>query len=306
MNELKALITDEIRHDGPIPFSRFMELALYHPTFGYYRRPKDPFGRSGDFYTAEQLQPVFGRLIALYLKRFTGEGATVVEVGAGRMDMAEALSGFSYVPVDIAHGSIPEQFTGAVFSNELFDALPVDLLIRRDGFTHERRVSVHGDRFVWDDSVRSEQEADERVTVRETQQHRLAMLTRIAERLRSGTIVTIDYGYTRRELVRFPEGTLMSYHRHTAIDDVLVRPGEQDITAHVDWTALEEHGTSLGLRTVRFESLASALLHAGEPDQFASALAAPDEAAEKHHRLQLKSLLFGMGETFRVLVQSKR
>lgn len=305
MYELKALIADEIRRDGPIPFSRFMELALYHPSFGYYRRAKDPFGKSGDFYTAEQLQPVFGRLIGLYLKRLTGEGTTVVEVGAGRMDMAEALSGFSYIPVDVAHGSIPEQFSGAVFSNELFDALPVDLLIRRDGLTHERRVGTDGDRFVWDDSVRSNQEPDERVSVFETQQHRLDMLTRIARPLQQGYIVTIDYGYTRRELVRFPEGTLMSYHRHAAIDDVLVRPGEQDITAHVDWTALEEHGASLGLRTVRFESLASALLHAGEPDQFASALVGCDEAEQARHRMQLKSLLFGMGETFRVLVQSK-
>jgi SAM-dependent MidA family methyltransferase len=143
------------------------------------------------------------------------------------------------------------------------------------------------------------------VTVQETQTHRLAALSRIAECLDHGFIVTIDYGYTHRELVRFPEGTLMSYRRHTASDDVLSRPGEQDITAHADWTALEEHGKKLGLETVRFESLASALLRAGEADQFASALAGADEADEARNRMQLKSLLFGMGETFRVLVQRK-
>jgi SAM-dependent MidA family methyltransferase len=305
VNELERSIADEIHREGPMPFGRFMGLALYHPTLGYYRRPRDPFGTSGDFYTAEQLQPVFGRLIASYLRRLAGDGATVVEVGAGRMEMADALSGFRYIPVDVGQGEIPEQFSGAVFSNELFDAVPVDLLARRDGGTRERRVGVDDGRLVWDESIPSDRPIDERVSLRETQDHRLAMLTRMTERLQRGCIVTIDYGYTQRELVRFPQGTLMSYHRHTAIDNVLLRPGEQDITAHVDWTALEEHGAALGLRTVRFESLASALLHAGETDQFASALAAGDEAGEKRHRMQLKSLLFGMGETFQVLVQRK-
>jgi SAM-dependent MidA family methyltransferase len=97
----------------------------------------------------------------------------------------------------------------------------------------------------------------------------------------------------------------MSYHRHQAIEDVLLRPGDQDITAHVDFTALQAHGQGLGLETVRYESLASFLLRAGEPDSFASALEAGSEAEQMRLRMQLKSLLFGMGETFRVLLQKK-
>ena len=85
-------------------------------------------------------------------------------------------------------------------------------------------------------------------------------------------------------------------------EDVLTDPGSRDITSHVCFTAIEEHGKRLGLDTVRFERLSQTLLDAGEADQFAEALAGPDEA---RRRLQLKTLLFGMGETFRVLLQRK-
>ena len=76
----------------------------------------------------------------------------------------------------------------------------------------------------------------------------LAWLERIARALEAGFVFTIDYGYTRAESVRFPRGTLMSYRRHQADEDVLDDPGARDITAHVAFTALEEHGARLGLR----------------------------------------------------------
>ena len=97
----------------------------------------------------------------------------------------------------------------------------------------------------------------------------------------------------------------MSYRRHQALDDVLKDPGEQDITAHVCFSALEEFGKKVGLETVAFEPLARTLMEAGEADQFASALAAGTPAEEQRRRLQLKQLLFGMGETFRTLIQRK-
>ena len=63
MTKAGDLLIDEIKSSGPIPFRRFMDVALYHPEAGYYRRAADPFGRDGDFYTAEQIQPVFGLLM---------------------------------------------------------------------------------------------------------------------------------------------------------------------------------------------------------------------------------------------------
>src|SRR5207302_3051873 len=110
---------------------------------------------------------------------------------------------------------------------------------------------------------------------------------------------------TRAESVRFPAGTLMGYRRHTASADVLQDPGERDITSHVNFTALEERGSARGLRKERFETLAQTLLTSGEADQFAAALEGGSPAEELRRRMQLKTLLFGMGETFRVLLQRR-
>ena len=94
----------------------------------------------------------------------------------------------------------------------------------------------------------------------------LAWLERMAAQLTKGYVLSIDYGFTRAESVRFPAGTLMGYRRHTAREDVLAEAGLRDITAHVNFTALEESGAACGLATVRFETLAQTLLAAGEPD----------------------------------------
>jgi len=117
MTPVGELLAEEVRRGGPIPFRRFMEAALYHPGHGYYRQPRDPFGKHGDFFTAEQLQPVFGILMASRVRqlfRQMGEpaGFTVVEVGAGRREMAEAFSEWRYLPVDIDSGSFPTGVTG--------------------------------------------------------------------------------------------------------------------------------------------------------------------------------------------------
>jgi len=317
---LAEILRDEIRREGPISFHRFMQAALYDPRHGYYRRARDPFGKHGDFYTAEQLQPVFGILMAARIRMLYEElGApsefTVVEVGAGRGEMADAFSAWRYVPVDIQSGALPERFRGVVFSNEFFDALPVEAVRYRGGCYREQCVGWN-DRFVWTDGGEARAELvdyirryfppPEEGAWYEVNLEAIDWMERMARALEEGFLVTIDYGYTRAESVRFPQGSLMSYRRHQAEENVLEDAGERDITAHVCFTALEDCGVRLGLKTVRFETLAQTLLAAGEADQFAAALAAAGEKEEIERRLQLKSLLFGMGETFRTLIQRAR
>jgi SAM-dependent MidA family methyltransferase len=315
---LTLFLHEEIAHGGPISFHRFMDVALYHPKYGYYRRAsRDPFGRAGDFFTAEQVQPVFGILIAARIRalfREMGEPAdfTVVELGAGRGEMKEALAGFRYVPVEVGSGELPGSFCGVVFSNEFFDALPVYRVVWVNGAPRESLVGWRDDRFVWVEGepvngsiagyIDRYLAPDPERVVAEVNLDALDWVERIARSLTSGYAFTIDYGYTRRESIRFPAGTLMSYSRHTASADVLAEPGDRDITAHVNFAALEEHGKPHGLATSRFETLAKTLLEAGEADHFAGALAGLDEA---RRRLQLKTLLFGMGESFRTLLQQK-
>jgi SAM-dependent MidA family methyltransferase len=316
MTPLAELLRDEIRRDGPIPFERFMRAALYDPVHGYYRRSPDPFGKHGDFYTAEQLQPVFGILIAARVRQLCRElgdppDFTVVELGAGRGEMAEAFAQWRYVPVDLDRGALPDRFRGVVFANEFFDALPVHAATYCGGGFRELRVGWT-DSFVWmpgepvaeeiADYLRRYFPPPEEGAQFEINLEALVWLERIARALEAGFALTIDYGFTRAESVRFPRGTLMSYRRHQADENVLEDPGAKDITAHVAFTALEEHGARIGLETVRFETLAQTLLAAGEPDQFAAALEGATEAEQTRRRLQLKSLLFGMGETFRTLL----
>ena len=271
MTPLERILSDEIAQRGPIPFHRFMEAALYHPEHGYYRRPgRDPFGRDGDFFTAEQIQPVFGILVAARIRslfREMGEPSdfTVVELGAGRGEMTEALSEFRYLPIDVGSGELPQSFRGVVFSNEFFDALPVHRVVWVDGAPRESLVDWRDGGFVWvngepvtgavrDYVDRYFPDLPDRSSA-EVNLAALEWIERISRSLESGYLFTIDYGYTSRELKRFPAGTLMSYRRHTPSEEVLSGPGQRDITAHVSFTALEEHGKRHGLRTARFETL---------------------------------------------------
>ena len=319
MTPAGELLAEEIGRSGPIPFRRFMEVALYHPQHGYYRRPRDPFGREGDFYTAEQIQPVFGALIAARIRqlwRDLGRPAdfTVVELGAGRGEMAPAFSEWRYLPVEIGSGELPPRVDGVVFSNEFFDALPIDVAVYTKGEFRQQLVNFTNGRFVWKpgdaatpemvDYLRRYVPPPEEGRWYEVNLSALAWVERIGRALRSGWVLTIDCGYTLPEVIRFPRGTLISYRRHTALDDVLDDPGVRDITAHVNFTAIERHGAACGLRAERLETLGQTLLGAGE-EQFAAALASAEPAEELRRRLQLKTLLVGMGETFRVLWQQR-
>jgi SAM-dependent MidA family methyltransferase len=320
MTAAGEVLEAEIRRGGPIPFRRFMEVALYHPEHGYYRRQRDPFGKEGDFFTAEQMQPVFGLLIAARIRQLhrdlgSPDDFTVVELGAGRREMANNLSQWRYIPIDVDSGVLPASFRGVMFSNEFFDALPVEVSMYRGGAFREQLVGFADGVFRWatGDPVRAEVEHYLRSYFPPPEEDRwyeanlaaLRWVERAAHILTHGYLLTIDYGFTRHEATRFPAGTLMGYRRHTARENVLEDPGDRDITAHVNFTALEEAGAGFGFATERFETLTQTLLAAGEEDQFASVLQASDANEELRRRMQLKTLLFGMGETFRVLLQRK-
>ena len=297
-------------------FERFMDLALYAPDLGYYVRGRDPFGRGGDFYTAEQLQPVFGILIAQFvasLRKRMGfpPEFRVVEPGSGRGEMAVALAEFAYMPVDALDSGLPEQITGVVFANEFFDALPVGVAVRRGEAFHDRLVDVDGESFRFIDGGKCRAatleylehyyaDAEDESTI-EVHLRGLEAVDHIARSL-DGYLLIIDYGYTAREFVRHTSGTLMSYQKHIATPDVLAGPGTRDITAHVPFSVVEQRLQQRGAVVERFGTLASFLLDCGEADQFSAALEAPDEKEALRRRMQLKTLLFGMGETFRVLL----
>lgn len=298
------ILRDRIGASGPVPFREFMETALYHPGVGYYVNTHDPFGSHGDFYTAAQIQPVFSRLMTAVAGELLQEcgGDTIIDLGAGRGEMRDAFAKWNYIAVE-ALDRLPWPVRGLIFANEFFDALPVDVFDVIEGKLQPRLVGWNGSVFHWTHASGIHESTDlpEGFVVERCPS--LSMhLGRIASAIEAGYLLVIDYGYTSKERIRVPLGTLMSYRRHRAIDDVLARPGEQDITAHVNFTDLQIAAEHAGFELVRSESLASMLLRAGRPDEFAGALAGD----EFKHRQQLKTLLFGMGETFRTMLLRRR
>jgi SAM-dependent MidA family methyltransferase len=317
-NSIAAIIKTEIERFESITFARFMELALYYPELGYYRRKAaDVFGAHGDFYTAAQLQPVFGELIADFAARLQAESQSgtpfeVLELGAGRQDLRSALAQWSYRAFDWNTSSLPDRLSGLVIANEFFDAMPVHLLRRQKGGWYEVRVQVRNEEFVFHEAAEIAPALLEYARVYgkwipeggllEVNPSVAEWLERISRLLDSGSVLIIDYGYEARELVRFPMGTLIGYRRHAATERLLRDPGTSDLTAHVNFTYLRDQAMKARLEVVRESSLQEwALSIWGEDD-----LTKRWSKADQRWRLQWKQLMFGIGGTFRVLHLRKR
>ena len=202
-----------------------------------------------------------------------------------------------------------------VFGNEFFDALPVEIVDHRGAL----RVGVENGRFVESFATPSpaENEFLDRFGVHPEEGERveaplasLAWMDRISDvfRARRGVAVLIDYGYTREEqLAGRHRDTVMAYRQHKATASPYEAPGEQDITAHVNFTALQARGAARGLNALELLTQSQFLIGIGEETQFADAFRdcmLPQERAKV--ALQLKHLITpsGMGETFQVLLMS--
>jgi len=287
---------------GQITFARFMELALYHPQFGYYRNGAARIGRDGDFFTSVSVGPVFGRILA---QQFRQWNAPVFEFGGRhgqlRQDVLAGAPELDYRVIEVGD-AVPEQITGTVFSNELLDALPVHRLCG------DQEIYVTGDFTETlgpsSDSRLPRLPASYRS---EINLRALDWLTDIARRLTHGYVLTIDYGFERAEYFspQHAAGHLQCYYRHTKSGNPYEHIGEQDITAHVDFTALIEHGQTLGLEPVLFTDQAHYLLKIGEAE--IAEIVARDAGQLNRERNAIHQLLHStMGTAFRVLIQRKQ
>src|SRR5271166_1785169 len=343
-----------------MPFSRYMELCLYHPELGYYSRPREQFGKAGDFYTSSDVHAVFGRLLARQFEemwRLLGspQSIDVIELGPGRglfardvldwsakrfPDFARALR---YLFVEQSSGlrsrlqdrlsdhlaaekaAIFDTLESAatiagdcliVFANEFFDALPVEIVDHRGSVRVVENSGKLGERFV--SPSRQELEFLDRYSVHPEPGERVEVslvarewMERIAAAFhgRRGFAIVIDYGYTReQQLAGRHRDTLMTYRRHRAGISPYETPGEQDITAHVNFTALGGAAKENGLQPLALLTQSQFLMGIGEESQFADAFQEcklPQERAKV--ALQLNHLISpeGMGETFQVLVMSR-
>lgn len=203
-----------------------------------------------------------------------------------------------------------------VFANEFFDALPVEILSTH-GKLHIALENSHL-REIWLPPLAEElefldrygvhPEADERMEVPLISQE---WIQQISGGIARGLLllIVIDYGYTRDEqLAGRHRGTLMAYRRHSASPDPYQAPGEQDLTAHVNFTALAAACEQAGMQCEKLLTQSQFLMGIGERNQFADAFEdcrIPQEGAKV--ALQLKHLItpVGMGENFQMLMASR-
>jgi SAM-dependent MidA family methyltransferase len=281
---------------GDLPFRDYVELALYHPRFGYYMQQSSPVGKTADFVTSPALSPAFsyalGRLIGEFLSRTGDVVSQIVDVGAGdhrlindlrvnvgrasaRPDGLKPVLHFYGIERSDSLNELPTAGARLVISNELFDAQPFARLVRRGPALHELTVVERDGGFDWGERPAEPRYVDylsERgIELDEGQFADVSLdwtslyddLCRFATR---GLIVTFDYGYPQETLFQSRlrrYGTAAAYSGQRVSRDLLANPGRQDLTAHINFTDLIGAGERAGFTTLFFDRQAKFLLALG-------------------------------------------
>lgn len=348
--QLCRRIVEEIEQAGGwLPFSRYMELALYTPGLGYYSGGAQKFGEAGDFITAPEISPLFAHSLATPAAQVMAQSAPqILEAGAGNgLLAAELLLELErrhslpqrYLILELSgelrarqHATLsqrtphvldrvdwldtlPEHFSGLVLGNELLDAMPVALIVwTAPDRLLERGVALdENGQFCWQDRAGSPalQTAAAPLDiagpfpyVSEISLAAPAWVAEWGQRLTQGALLLIDYGHSRGEyyLPQRSQGTLMCHYRHHAHENPLWWPGLNDITAHVDFSAIADAGFNAGLDVLGYLPQGRFLLNCGItglleriPDTRSRAYLAAARSVEK------LILPHEMGERFKVI-----
>jgi len=344
---LEQRIRREIGAAGPIPFDVFMDLALYDPDGGFFTTGTLRSERGGDFLTSPEVSTLFGETLARFVEREReriGQPFEVVEVAAGSGSLIGPLTRVVDVEAwaveaspaarvalgdlldpDRVRNDLPDRIRGVVIANELIDNLPMALAQRVEGGWRERWVGVDGEGLTLVDTVARAEvlawlaayagEVPDGGWV-EVQLAAGAWLRDVLHRLEAGAVIVFDYGDTSENLIpRRQDGTLRTYRAHHLGPHPLDEPGETDITADVNFTAL-----------VAVAEDAGAVVDLHRQDDFLTELGLGDRLSDLRHaeleatrsgdemdRLRLRTLKTeaetllhprGLGD-FRVLVARK-
>jgi SAM-dependent MidA family methyltransferase len=285
-DELADLLRERIRRDGPITFAAFMETALYHPEHGYYTRstgaPDDYFTSvtahpAFGAMLSNHLDDVW-RLLDRpdpfrVVELGAGDGRLATHIRAAAADFPWLVT-LDYTGVEISPGrrseppegirlvaslgDVEESATLAVISNEYFDALPFHLLRRAGDQWTEDLIDITDEGFTYHDAApgaaalayAGQYGGDLPDGGRlEARPGIAALYAEIAELAPRIAMTTVDYGGLAPEVhgPRLQAGTALAYRDQSAGEDLLRDPGEQDLTAHVNFTELIDAGRAAGL-----------------------------------------------------------
>ncbi len=339
---LQTRIAQEIASSGGwLAFDRFMALALYEPGLGYYANDTAKFGlmpsSGSDFVTAPEMSPVFGQLLAAQVAEALQRTHTreVWEFGAGTgalaLQVLDELAALGvrpdrYTIVDLSGtlrarqqlrlvkyeglvhwaDALPDRLEGVVIGNEVLDAMPVQLLVRKAGVWHERGVVLQPDGSLgWEDrptQLRPPMEIEgEHDYLTEIHPQGEAFIRTLGERMARGAAFFIDYGFGESEYFH-PQrhmGTLVCHRLHKVDDDPLADVGLKDITAHVNFTGTAVAAQDAGFEVLGYTSQAHFLINCGLGPKLDALAQGPRAMATK---LMMEH---EMGELFKVIGLAK-
>jgi len=339
---LQTRIAQEIASSGGwLAFDRFMALALYEPGLGYYANDTAKFGlmpsSGSDFVTAPEMSPVFGQLLAAQVAEALQRTHTreVWEFGAGTgalaLQVLDELAALGvrpdrYTIVDLSGtlrarqqlrlvkyeglvhwaDALPERLEGVVIGNEVLDAMPVQLLVRKAGVWHERGVVLQPDGSLgWEDRptpLRPPMDIEgEHDYLTEIHPQGEAFIRTLGERMARGAAFFIDYGFGESEYFH-PQrhmGTLVCHRLHKVDDDPLADVGLKDITAHVNFTGTAVAAQEAGFEVLGYTSQAHFLINCGLGPKLDALAQGPRAMATK---LMMEH---EMGELFKVIGLAK-
>ena len=269
------------------------------------------FSRALHYSLAENSPALRQRLQATLSRHFAAGKALLHSEGGPPIGKGTT----SVVPTDVSiERALAPEVPIIVFANEFFDALPVEVLSPqgqlhisgKNGRLFETWHPASAEALEFLDRYSIHPDAAERIEAPLIAQR---YISQIAAALTCGVIIAIDYGYTRHEqLAGRHRGTITAYRQHSVSANPYEAPGEQDVTAHVNFTALAAAAEEQRMHVQPLLTQSQFLMGIGEHNQFADAFEGcrlPQERAKV--ALQLKHLVTpaGMGETFHVLIASK-
>jgi SAM-dependent MidA family methyltransferase len=335
-----------------ITYADYMNAVLYHPEQGYYMKDKAKIGRQGDFITTSNISDLYGKMTARWFLHSclkTGLDAVFCEIGAGNGRFAHAFlqewyksaqSPITYIIVEtspyhrklqtellapdfsviqVASLEEVESFEGTVFSNELFDALPVHVIEQVNGQLFEVMIGCEDEKLFEvlvpntnEDIFAFLQESG--ITLIDHQRLEIPllmekMLKQMSRALKKGVVVTADYGYTNEEwkLPARKQGSLRGFYQHKMINDVLEHPGEMDITTHIHFDWLIKKGEELNLKFITKLRQDQFLLKTGilkelenhyDPNPFS-------EVSKRNRAIRSLIMPAGISSYFSIVIQHK-